>query len=65
MRLDHPDPDMDAYTAWLRANGLDPNLMVDESVQVISGTHIRAELEDGQIVVPLVAPVPPGGFARA
>ncbi|SCF33443.1 hypothetical protein GA0115257_111631 [Streptomyces sp. LcepLS] len=49
-----------ALRPWLRANGLDPNAILDDSVQVINGTHIRAETEGGDVVVPLLASVPPG-----
>ncbi|MYR28613.1 MULTISPECIES: hypothetical protein [unclassified Streptomyces] len=60
-------PDMAARRAalrpWLRANGLDPNAILDDSVRVINGTHIRAEAADGEVVVPLVTPAPRDGFA--
>ncbi len=54
-----------ALRPWLRANGLDPNAILDDSVQVINGTHIRAKMEGGDVVVPLAAPMPPGVLGAA
>ncbi|NJA56685.1 hypothetical protein [Streptomyces sp. NEAU-H3] len=51
-----------ALRPWLRANGLDPDLLVEDSVQVVNGAYIRAEVEGGKVMVPLVTPMPLDGL---